>query len=169
MTEQPEADDRGYEAAEDVAALGIHTEELPTRWLPADPEDTTPMGCGLTWHAWSPRSPRSRSRSAEAGRAEVRGMAGRNPGGLYAVITDDLRELWHELEMAARWRGRPAASISADKSRQRGPLARMPAVRAVAREPEPGTQALQRRRPSRHSREPSLWTLSASLVLQWRT
>lgn len=122
MTQQPEADCWGADAAQDVAAAGFHMsrqdqpsgdkadpgpatgmEELPTRWLSGDPKDTTPTEM---------RSDLARLESAFPafsfaicrGRRGPRFEAWRDTtrGGLYAVITDDPRELWHELKMAPR-------------------------------------------------------------------
>jgi hypothetical protein len=122
MTQQPEADDKGDGAEQDVAAPGIRTcradhprggkaepgcatgmDELFTRWLSLDPKDATPMEMrtGLA---------RLESAFPAFSFAICRGWGGprfeawrdTTRGGLYAIITDDPRELWLELNMAPR-------------------------------------------------------------------
>jgi hypothetical protein len=122
MTQQTEADDRGDDAAENAAAHGIHKcrQDLPsggkadpgralgldpvlTRWPPLHPKDATPMEM---------RTDLARLESAfpAFSFAICRGWGGprfeawrdTTRSGLYAIITDDPRELWRELEMAPR-------------------------------------------------------------------
>ena len=123
MSHQSEADDREDDAAEDVAVHGAHKsrQDLPGRGE-ADPErafamdSLLPKCSSLNQHggarqAWM-RTDLARLESAFpafsfaicSGWHGPRFEAWRDtaPSGLYAIITDDPHEMWHELDRAAR-------------------------------------------------------------------
>jgi hypothetical protein len=122
MTQQPEADDREHEAAQDVAAPGIHQRRLD---LPsggkADPGHAIGMDELLTpWPSLHPKDVTSMEMRTDLARLEsafpafsfaickgwdgprIEAWRDATAGGLYAIITDDPRELWRELELAPR-------------------------------------------------------------------
>lgn len=78
-------------------------DRLPTRWLSADPENTTPMKMRTDLARLESAFP-AFSFAIRRGWGGPRFEAWRDTTqrGLYAIITDDPRELWHELEMVPR-------------------------------------------------------------------
>jgi hypothetical protein len=122
MTQQSEVDDRGDDAAEDVAAHGVHKhgqdlssgakadpgpafgmDPMLTPWAPLHPKDPTPVSMRTDLAQLQSAFPTfsfaicrgRRGPSFEAWRDTTR-------SGLYAIITDDPGELWRELDMAPR-------------------------------------------------------------------
>jgi hypothetical protein len=120
MTQQSEADDRGDAAAEDVAAHHKCRQDLPsegkadpgrdicmdpvlTQWPLLQPKDATPI-----W-MWTDLA-RLESAFPAFSFAICKGWDGprfeawrdATLSGLYAIITDNPRELWRELNMAVR-------------------------------------------------------------------
>lgn len=122
MTRQPDADDRGDGAAQDVAAPDIHKsvrdqpnadmadpgratgmDGLPAGRLPLDPKNTTPTQMHSDLVRLESAFP-AFSFAICRGRSGPRFEAWRDTAreGLYAVITDDPHELWRELKVAPR-------------------------------------------------------------------
>jgi hypothetical protein len=122
MTQQAEADDRGDDAAGDVATHG-------TRTCRQDPpgEEEADQGCAigmdqlLTLWPWrhlkdaAPTEMRTDLARLESafpafsfticngwGGPRIEAWRDTSLSGLYAIITDDPRELWRELDMAVR-------------------------------------------------------------------
>jgi hypothetical protein len=122
MTQQPQAEDRGDEVTEDVAthATPKYRQDMPGG---ADVDPQRAIGVGQVRTRWSLRHPRDATPMEM--RADLTRLASAFPGfsfaicqgwdgprfearrdaalsGLYAIITDNPRELWRELEMAVR-------------------------------------------------------------------
>lgn len=120
MTQQPQAENREDDVAGDVATHGAHKymEDLPgggkadllrgigmgqvrTRWSLHHPRDATPteMWADLTrLESAFPGFSSAICQGWDGPRFEARRDA--TLSGLYAIITDDPRELWRELNMA---------------------------------------------------------------------
>jgi hypothetical protein len=122
MTQQAEADDRGDDAAGDVATHGTHTcrrdppggeeaghgcaigmDQLLALWPWRHLKDATPIEL-RTDLAWLESAFPTFSFTICEGWGGPRIEAWRDTSlsGLYAIITDDPRELWRELDMAVR-------------------------------------------------------------------
>ena len=122
MTHQFEADDGRDDAATDAVGHGIHESmQGAPSGTRDDPEHACVMEPALTRQPWSHlndappawmRTDLTRLESAfpafsfaiRSGWHGPRFEAWRDttPSGLYAIITDDLHELWRELEMVER-------------------------------------------------------------------
>jgi len=122
MTRQSEADHRGDDAAQDVATGGVHKPRqdrpgggkgdprgaIDMDLLPTQGPSLQPNGAARTW-MWTDL-PRLKSAFPAFSFAIWKGWDGPRfeawrdtaLSGLYAVVTDDPRELWRELNMAVR-------------------------------------------------------------------
>jgi hypothetical protein len=122
MTQQAEADDRGDGAAGDVATHGTHTcRQDPPGGEEADQGCVIGMDQLLALWPWrhlkdaAPTEMRTDLARLESafpafsfticngwGGPRIEAWRDTSLSGLYAIITDDPRELWRELDMAVR-------------------------------------------------------------------
>ena len=122
MTQQAEADDRGDDAAGDVATHGTHTcRQDPPGEEEADQGRAIGMDQLLALWPWrhlkdaAPTEMRTDLARLESafpafsfticngwGGPRIEAWRDTSLSGLYAIITDDPRELWRELDMAVR-------------------------------------------------------------------